>query len=147
MGQDLHVYPKRTSVPSIPNPQALHLRAAKWLHQRNFDIAAPTGIALRGPPFPEAIGMLRPIVRSEITLVGLLPFPQRRAFVGILWLSCARLGAGATRWVLECFGRENLDSAKDTALAMSYEFDVSVIPTLVDETVRLERWYGDHIMT
>ena len=111
---------------------------AKHLRARGYKIADYLGVRVREPD-KRAIGILKPrppvVKRSFFFRRKMLE--QRALFLGTLWFT--ERGADPEKlWILNVYGRENIQEMTELAEKLSQEFSIDIRVVLDKERTELE---------
>ncbi len=89
-----------------------------------------------GPRETESYGFL--VKGTEQRFLGRLWVTRSRHFIGVLWFKNEIRQATHKKWVLEVYGRENVDSLKEMAEQLSKQFEVEIHVRLSSEHHKFE---------
>ncbi len=80
---------------------------------------------------------------TQKIVLGFIPWPQRRNFVGVFYFSDKKKNANNRNWVFEVFGRENLQVIKEIAEYLAHKFEVNIHVRLETERSKEETYCSD----
>lgn len=132
-----------SSVVSSEVPQVSFCRTlmGKGLHPSNC-----RGIKTDGQSahLEGGIGILKPTNQPpQEFLFGVIKKHPRDLFIGILWFDNRFRGAQNGTWVLEVYGRDNVDAMKELAEEMSENFPTNINVVLLKESPETERYWSE----
>lgn len=128
--------------------EALSIKVGKWLLQKGFGLASPTGLALCPSSLgaTDSFGILwrNPDTKPRKHLFGLIKRDPRREFIGTIWFSNIVRGASKQEWVFEAYGRKHIKLVKQLAEEMVLDFNVKIFLNLVREQPDVEAYINDY---
>jgi len=114
---------------------------AKYLRAKGYEIADCLGIRVREPS-KNVIGILKP--RPPVVRFFFFRVKQRALFLGVLWFT--KRGATPEKlWILDVYGRENIQEMTELTEKLSQEFSVDIRLNLDDEMTILETYLSDFL--
>lgn len=126
--------------------ESLAREIAKVIEDNAYHVATHTGMKVI-EPLPYALGILEPRSTIEKSIFGFRLRRKRRALhIGTLWLDSDLIGAKRyENWVLEVYGKKNVQKLTELVKKLSEEKGVSFQVRLVDKRPRLETYFSDYL--
>lgn len=126
--------------------ESLSIKVGRELISKGLDIASSTGIAENILSASSCVGILRknPDRKPRKYFFGLFTQLTRRDFLGVIWLNNDTRGANEKEWVLEMYGRKNVEYVKQLADQLAKTFQVKISLKLVREQPDVETFLSDY---